>query len=312
MPSSTNLFSASYTFIDDRLSVFLGDRLSDLMNEVSMPLRVATTLYIILYGVAIIRGSISEPLIDFAVRGVKICFISALATTNAYTDNITSPLFVGLPNALARAISGTDTTDVGASFDRFFAYGAALAAKISNGATPVDVPSHVISCIVIIVSALATALGFGVLTVAKVALAILVALGPIFIACSLFEASRRYFFGWVSQAVNYIVLFALILAVFELILALVAAEWPTIDAEGNLKSAGMVFSALCLLGAVFFLQVPNIATGIAGGASTGVADFFAAANFVARQPRAPAASDARAAAPPARTGGSIRAAGGRS
>lgn len=312
MPSSTAIFSSSYTFIDDKLRVFLDDRLGSIMHEVATPLRLATVLYIALYGIAIIRGSIAEPLMDFTVRSLKLCFTSALATTNAYTENITSPLFVGLPNALARAISGSETTNVGAAFDQFFAYGAALAAKISNGVTAVDLPSHLISCVVIVVSALAAALGFGVLTVAKVALALLVALGPIFIACALFEASRRFFFGWVSQAVNYVVLFALIVAVFELVLALVAAQWPTIDGETNLKSAGMVFSALCLLGAIFFLQVPNIATGIAGGASTGVADFFAAANFVTRQRRAATGSDARAAAPPARAGGSIRTVGGRS
>jgi len=129
---------------------------------------------------------------------------------------------------------------------------------------------------VYIVGALAAALGFGVVMVAKVALALLVALGPIFVACALFDASRRFFFGWLSQAVNYVVLFDLIITVFQMILSLVADRWGAIDGQDPM-AAGLLFMALCLLAAIFFLQTPAIAAGIAGGASAGLADFGNAA-----------------------------------
>jgi type IV secretion system protein VirB6 len=285
MADSTAIFSTAYTFIDSKLTLFLHDHLANVISLVVAPLRVALVLYIVLYGIAVVRGAIAEPMMDFVVRSIKLCIIFALATTVAYTNNITDPLFSGLPNTLAKAISGSDVTNVGSSFDQFFAYGAVLADKVAKAATPFDVLSYIISCVTFVVTALAAALGFGVVVVAKLALALLVALGPIFIACSLFESSRRYFYGWLSQAVNYVVLFALMLTVFELVLALMKTEWPNIDAEPNLKVAGMVFSALCLLGAIFFLQVPGIAAGIAGGASTGVADFFAAAALARRSAR---------------------------
>lgn len=276
MPETTAVFSNSYMFIDQQLGVFLNERLASVIAEVDGPLRAATVLYIVLYGIAVTRGAIAEPMLDFCVRSIKLCIVVALSTTIAYREHITGPLFHGLPNSLATAISGADVKDVGGSFDQFFSFGAVLAGKISNSAAPLDVISHIIACVVFVVTALAAALGFGVLIVAKVALALLVALGPIFIASSLFEASRRFFFGWLSQGVNYVVLFALMVTIFQLVLGLVKAQWPAIDGDQNYKVAGMVFSALCLLGAIFFLQVPGIAAGIAGGASTGVADFFAA------------------------------------
>jgi type IV secretion system protein VirB6 len=312
MADATAIFSTAYTFIDGKLDVFLNERLAGVISLVAGPLRVALVLYIVLYGIAIVRGAIAEPMLDFAVRSLKLCIIVAMATTVAYSSNVTDPLFHTLPNTLARAISGSEVSDVGGSFDQFFAYGAVLADKIAKSATPIDVLAYIIACVVFVVTAAAAALGFGVVVVAKVALALIVALGPIFIACSLFEASRRFFFGWLSQAVNYVVLFALMITIFQLVLALMKNEWPNIDGEANLKVAGMVFSALCLLGAIFFLQVPGIAAGIAGGASTSVADFFAAANFaLSRQRKAAAATGA---APPVaaragRTGGSIRPSG---
>ena len=136
------------------------------------------------------------------------------------------------------------------------------------------------------------------------------ALGPIFVACALFDATRRFFFGWLSQAVNYLVLFALIITVFQLILSLVAQQWGNIDSSDPM-AGGLLFVALCLLGAIFFLQTPAIAAGIAGGASAGLADFANAASL-SGVPRAGAPQGPQEASRSApRGGGSIRPAGGR-
>src|SRR3546814_12601313 len=60
---------------------------------------------------------------------------------------------------------------------------------------------------------LSAAIGFAITIFAKVALAIIIALGPIFIALALFEPTRRFFHGWLGQTINYIVLLAVIIAV---------------------------------------------------------------------------------------------------
>src|SRR3546814_5512588 len=70
---------------------------------------------------------------------------------------------------------------------------------------------------------LSAAIGFAITIFAKVALAIIIALGPIFIALALFEPTRRFFHGWLGQTINYIVLLAVIIAVTTLITDLGAA-----------------------------------------------------------------------------------------
>lgn len=171
---------------------------------------------------------------------------------------------------------------------------------------------YLVSGAVYVIAALAAAIGFGIVIVAKVTLALLVALGPIFIACALFEASRRFFFGWLSQAVNYILLMALIITVFQLILSLVNDQWGAITGMPP-SAGGLVFIALCILGAIFFLQTPAIAAGIAGGASSGLADFGNAIGmaFGGRMPSfaAPTTNGGQTQAP--RTGGSLRPVGSR-
>lgn len=272
MADALQIFAPAYAYVDGRLDAFLSQGAANAMAEVVGPARVALVLYVLLYGFAILRGAISEPLMDFAIRSVKLALVVMLATTPAYGTWIAQPLFHGLPDTLARAVGGSAVGDAGAAFDQFFNRAAYLGEQIAEQATLTDWLPLILSGGVWACGALAAALGFGIVTLAKVALAFLVALGPIFIACALFEVTRRYFFGWLSQAVNYLVLFALILAVFQMVLAIVAEQWGSIESDDPM-SGGLIFIALCLLGAIFFLQTPAIAAGIAGGASAGLADF---------------------------------------
>jgi type IV secretion system protein VirB6 len=305
MDGELRIFAPAYAYVDGRLEAFLTEGAGRAMAVVAGPLRAALVLYVLLYGFAILRGAIAEPFMDFAVRSVKLALVSLLATTPAYGPWIAEPLFHQLPAALARAVGGGTVPDAGVAFDQFFNRAAYLGEKIAGQASLTDWPPLLLSGAVWVCGALAAALGFGIVTLAKTALAFLVALGPIFVACALFEASRRYFFGWLGQAVNYLVLFALILAVFQLVLALVAAQWPSIEGDDPM-AGGLVFIALCLLGAIFFLQVPAIAAGIAGGASIGLADFATAGRLGGGgPPRAASSSDgSRGFAAP--QGGSIR------
>ncbi|WP_427788458.1 type IV secretion system protein [Brevundimonas diminuta] len=298
------VFEPSYDFIDGRLNEFLGSRLSAVIAEVEGPLRIALVLYVVLYGFAILRGAISEPVMDFAVRSIKLALIYALATTAAYSSFVTEPLFTGLPNVLTRAVSGAEAPSVGAAFDQFFAYAAWLGEDIARDASAFNPGPYVISAAVFIIGALAAALGFGVVLVAKLALALLVTLGPIFIACALFDATRRFFFGWLSQAVNYLVLFALMIVIFQLVLSLVRDQWGSIQGADPMIG-GLIFIALCLLGAIFFLQTPAIAAGVAGGASAGLADFANAAALGSGRSGA-ARGPQEASRQPPRSGGTIR------
>jgi type IV secretion system protein VirB6 len=272
------IFQPAYQFVDAKLDAFLNDRANAMISEVAGPVRTALVLYVLLYGVAILRGAISEPVMDFAVRSLKLAFVYMLATTVAYSSFVTAPLFHTLPDTLARAVSGSGIPDVGAAFDQFISHAAYLADKTGKEATVADVGPLFVAAVVYVVGALTAALGFGVVMIAKVALALLVALGPIFIACALFDASRRFFFGWLSQAVNYVVLFALIITVFQMILSLVDQQWTQIDGQDP-QAGAFLFIALSLLGCIFFLQIPAIAAGIAGGASAGLGDFARAASL---------------------------------
>jgi type IV secretion system protein VirB6 len=109
--------------------------------------------------------------------------------------------------------------------------------------------------------------------ISMIALSLVIALGPIFVACIVFESTRKFFVGWLSQCLNYVLLFALIVTIFQMILSIIADEWGSLDGAAQPEAAAMVFVAFSLLGAIFFLATPMIASGISGSASLAVKDF---------------------------------------
>ena len=130
-----------------------------------------------------------------------------------------------------------------------------------------------LAIVIYAVAGLSAAIGFAITIFAKVALAIIIALGPIFIALALFEPTRRFFHGWLGQAFNYIVLMAVIIAITTLVSDLGASALAEAETNSDVTIAAVIFAVYLFLGTIFFFQAPAIATGIAGGAAAGVGAF---------------------------------------
>ena len=238
------------------------------------------------------------------MRMVKLAFVYVVATTVAYQSWVTDPLFHQLPNALAEAISGQGAAGIGQAFDQFIGRGFGLGERCASTANLANPMPWIAAVAVYAATAVAATIGFCITMVALVSLALLVAVGPIFIACIVFQPTRSFFVGWLSQAVNYLVLFALILAVFRLVLSLVESQWPEIMSQPNLQVAAWVFAIHCILASIFFFSVPALAAGIANGAHAGASDFLRAGGWgiaAISRARIPTASSSGSQA-----GGSVR------
>src|ERR1700735_3191073 len=135
MAGTFAIFQPAYDFVDGKLDTFLTQDAGQVMAQVAGPLRAALVLYVLLYGFAILRGSLQEPVLDLAVRSLKLALIVMLATTPAYGSWISTPLFHTLPDTLSSAIRGQPPSTAGGAFDQFFGRVAYLGEKISQGAT---------------------------------------------------------------------------------------------------------------------------------------------------------------------------------
>jgi type IV secretion system protein VirB6 len=102
-----------FSFVDGQfktpLENFISSGTSNIANWVSGPLTVAVTLYVVLYGYLVLRGSVREPILDFAFRAIKLAIIVTLVkNASEYQTYVTNIFFETLPREISQALnSGT-------------------------------------------------------------------------------------------------------------------------------------------------------------------------------------------------------------
>jgi type IV secretion system protein VirB6 len=105
------------------------------------------------------------------------------------------------------------------------------------------------------------------LAMSRIALAVLLALGPIFILMILFESTRRFFDAWLHELVNYALVSMITVMVAALLLDLVEAYAVQTAARGSALLTVDALNLALAAGIVVLIlrQVLGIAARLAGG-----------------------------------------------
>ena len=104
---------------------------------------------------------------------------------------------------------------------------------------------------------------------AKIAIAVLLAVGPIFIVLVLFDQTKRFFESWVAQLANYMLLQVIAAGILGLTITFFTATAAD-STGGELGMDQAIFMVvIALLTTLVLQQAPSIASGLAGGATLG-------------------------------------------
>jgi len=105
------------------------------------------------------------------------------------------------------------------------------------------------------------------IALSSIALAVLLALGPLFMALLLFEATRRFFEAWLAQLANYALITILTVLIAALLLQVVESYADQTAARGaaivTVDALNMVLIAVLVF--LLMRQVMPIAAALAGG-----------------------------------------------
>lgn len=319
---SAGVFESLYTAYSTTLSTVANTYATQWTTIAVTAFAASGALYFTILGFLVIRGAVARPLAELAVSATKFALVIAALGTLGLV-----PLAMSGINQLGPALLGEGNANVGQSMDNYFkgidkleaameAREAGVAAAASGNQT---VTSSIVSamtgvdldqavekiedflayCVALVCAGLSAAIGFCVLFFAQIALDIVLAFTPIAIACVFWPQTRWFFQGWLSQAINYVVLYIVVIIISKMVIAasvttittfvgpsadvvtVVAAVDPGVAAVQFLQEAAEVM-LIYLVGTFLFFQAPSIASGLAGGAVSGGHTFLAvAANQVA-------------------------------
>ncbi|WP_273794947.1 type IV secretion system protein [Brucella intermedia] len=262
-----------FAFVDGQfqtpLQNFISTGTSNIANWVVGPLTVALTLYVMLYGLLILRGSVQEPILDFAFRAMKLAIILMLVgNAGEYQTYVADLFFESLPRELSQALN-SGTAPTASTFDALLDKGQKSARDVwARGSWPIDIVTGAGGMLVIGASFAVAAIGYIVSLYARLALAIILAIGPIFIALAMFQATRRFTEAWLGQLVSFVILQVLVVAIGSLLIDTIDSIFLAIEAYSDVLMRPIALCAVCLAALYVFYQLPAIASALAAGGAS--------------------------------------------
>ena len=290
---------------------------SSLMAAIAPIALTAMTIWVALYGWAVLRNEVSETVPTFVWKVFKIGLVLVFALQSGfYIRNVSESadaLAMGVASTFLPA--GVDPSTVNSPYvllDRFNDDASAQVADIMREASMFRLDLVLAGAIFSIGSVLFLCIGLFVVTLAKLFLTFVIAVGPLFILCLAWRPTARFFDSWLSMVLNAVVLTWFAFFALGLSTYVGAAMFRAINDGGgflgstfNVLGEATRYCVLMVLMAIICFQAPSLASALTGGAAIqqGV-QMIQNAMMVAglRSERA-----ARGAAAPASAGGVIRA-----
>lgn len=259
----------------DPIDKFITSGVSNLAGELKGPLIAGAALYLVVFGILILLGYVRAPLQDFVVNALKIAFIVALVTqVSNYNYYVKDLFFTQLPEGINSALGKVPGTSVsagdisnGAAFDRVVDQVLLIADSIRKEGSWRNIYPIAVAAIYSFVALIVAMVLLAIVLYAKVALALVLVVGPIFIALLLFRVTQPFFSSWMAAAANFVLLQVLVMAAITLLVSIVDNYLKSASGQDLGTQIVMAWRMLGLFALSLYLalQLPDIAARISGG-----------------------------------------------
>jgi type IV secretion system protein VirB6 len=260
-------FAEFSAWLNHLLATYVSEQTARVAAAIEPAMIVLAGIYVMVWGACQAAGQIEEPLLEGVKRIARIVLVLGVGLHLWLYQELIVDTFFTAPNALAAAMIGAPDS-VTIVDQVIFQGGDAAAALIQKGGVfDNNFSFYIAGFVVYTLVGIASIYSIFLLSLAKVALSILLALGPLYIATLLFDGSRRYFQAWVAQLAN----FALIAVLVTLVVGLFMHLLTTVTAQAAGQGAAISIAEgikVCFAAGLIFLilrQVMPMASGLASG-----------------------------------------------
>lgn len=262
-PSSwkIQIFTKMFARFDQNLLNVINSGSAKIITLITPLIATGFAIYVMLVMVSYWRGHSHEPVPDFIQRMAGWAVVLTLGMNIGYYSQYVVPFFNGLGDDIARALTGTQ--DTGAAMDTLattYVRSMWFILEKAHG------PESILNAVVFVFLTFLLGLPFmglsaAYIILARFALGLLLAIGPMFISAALFPATRRFCESWIGQCLSYGILVALMAAAGMIQIAFASSIAPD---KANLAS----LVEISLMGVAFFvitLNLPGLASQLTGG-----------------------------------------------
>ncbi len=272
----TDIFSQVNALIEEPLLAQVDASIGVLVAWLAGPVATALVIYVALTGFMMMRGLSQETFGAVLGRIVRLCIVAWIVISADVYNTWVSDLFLTtLPTELANEITATTGASLpsAAAFDTVWrkALGVGMSVWSTLGWT--DIGPSLAVIFMWICAGVAVSFSYLVWLTSRIGLALVIAVGPIFVAFALFPSTRALFERWLGQVVQFVVLGVLAVLLLQI---MVSAEEILVDrivassAASSPAQRLQMLLAVCVLFiicAMLAMQLPGLASGLAGGFS---------------------------------------------
>jgi len=259
-------FATFWNWLNGQLATYIGNNTARLAGVLEPAVVTLATVYVMAWGYLHLTGKIEEPLVTGLKRIATLAIVLGACLHLWLYNTLIVDTFYSAPAQLAAAVIGAG--DPVSTIDAIWQQGGTAAGSLWSKGNPIpDIEARAAGLMTWILIGLLCVYSMFLIALSSVALAILMALGPLFIAALMFEPTRRFFSAWLAQLANYGLITILTTMISALLLQVVQSYATQTAAQGSTLKGVDVLNLLLISVLVFLIlrQVMPIAAGLAGG-----------------------------------------------
>jgi type IV secretion system protein VirB6 len=280
-------FETFWTWLNAQLASYIGTNTARVAEALEPAIVTLATVYVMVWGYLQLTGRIEEPFLAGLKRLIVLAVVLGAALQLWLYNSVLVDTFYRAPAELAAAVVGGQ--DPVATIDTIWEKGGEVAGNIWSNAhwSPSSWGYAIAGAVVWVLMGLLCVYVMFLIALSGIALAVLLALGPLFLAMLLFDQTRRFFEAWIAQLANYALITILTVLTAALLLQLVQSYAEQTAARGSAILTVDALNMLLVAVLVFLLmrQVMPIAAALGGGIA--LSSFGTVSRFVSWGLRAP-------------------------
>ena len=259
-------FAEFNAWLNGILSTYIATNTARIATLLEPTIVTLAVLYVMVWGYLHLMGQVEEPFTTGIKRIVVLVVVLGSSLNLWLYNQVIVDTFFNAPGELAAGIIGT--YDPVAVIDQIIFTGGDAAALLLQKGGILHGFSYALAGVAVDLFVGVTAVyTIFLLTLSRIALSVLLALGPLFLALLLFQSTKRFFEAWIAQLANYALITILTVLLAALMMTVLSdAARQAVSTGGGITIAEAV--RVCLAAGLTFLvmrQVMPMAAGLASG-----------------------------------------------